>query len=60
MNKKNTKTTTSDTMEKFMVWLTHDQMTWLREHQQATDAPIAATIRRALDAYRESLPKPKR
>jgi hypothetical protein len=46
--------------EKFALWLDNDVLKRLRDYQDEIGVPVAVSIRRALDAYIETLPKPRR
>ena len=43
--------------EKYAVWLDNAALARLREYQEQVGVPVSESIRRAVDAYLETLPK---
>ena len=53
-------TTKTEDREKFALWLDNDVLKRLRAYQDDIGVPVAVSIRKAIDAYLETLPKVKR
>ena len=59
MTKKSVSTKTEDS-EKFSLWLDNSLLKRLRDYQADVGVPVAVSIRKAIEAYLETLPKSKR
>jgi predicted DNA-binding protein len=57
---KKTATNKTEDREKYALWLDHSVLKRLREYQEEVGVPVSVSIRKALEAYLENLPKPKR
>jgi hypothetical protein len=43
--------------EKYAVWIDREALAQLRRYQEDIGVPVSESIRRAIDAYLETLPK---
>jgi Ribbon-helix-helix domain len=59
MAKKAVTTRTAD-REKFALWLDNDLLKRLRDYQEDVGVPVSVSIRKAIEAFVETLPKAKR
>jgi len=57
---KKTATNKTEEREKYALWLDNSVLKRLRDYQAEVGVPVSVSIRKALDAYLENLPKSKR
>ena len=43
--------------EKYAVWIDREPLAQLRQYQEDVGVPVSESIRRAIDAYLETLPR---
>lgn len=43
--------------EKYAVWIDREALAQLRQYQEDVGVPVSESIRRAIDAYLDALPK---
>jgi Ribbon-helix-helix domain len=53
-------TNKTEEREKYALWLDNSVLKRLRDYQADIGVPVSVSIRKAIDAYLESLPKVKR
>jgi hypothetical protein len=53
-------TNKTEEREKYALWLDNSVLKRLRDYQAEVGVPVSVSIRKALDAYLENLPKSKR
>jgi hypothetical protein len=57
---KKTVSTKTETREKYALWLDNSVLKRLRDYQQDVGVPVSVSVRKAIDAYLETLPRPKK
>jgi hypothetical protein len=57
---KKTVSTKTETREKYALWLDNSVLKRLRDYQRDVGVPVSVSVRKAIDAYLETLPRPKK